>query len=337
MLLIYYGQDSGYTTHRALKDIKKALSEQELKELIRFDGYKDSVPTVMEDCSSISLFGEKKTVLFTNCYFLSSTREKKVPFKDSDQHSYQEFLQYLEEPSPDTDLYMVVDGMLDKSSKLGKAIIESAEAKLVSCELPSPADFEMYAYKIAKERNKEIDKEGAKMLVERTKGDYLLFMNNLEKLLTYTDKVRAMDVEELVYQPLEDNAFTLVSSLLQKKTKAALKTYSDLRKGGYDPLMILPTFASQFRFYALVKFLSEKGEDKDSIAAQLSTKTSKVSPGRVYYSLKDSQNLTFMKILSILEDLANMEIHIKHDGDDGDIDLKLFISLFSQKYLNSYR
>ena len=106
-----------------------------------------------------------------------------------------------------------------------------------------------------------------------------------------------------------------------------MKVYQDLRRGGSNPLSLLPVFASQFRFRALVKALSEQHETKDDIARELSVK-----PGRVYYTLKDISMVSYDTLLRILSDRADREKDRKLYRDDGDTRREVFLATFSKKY-----
>lgn len=346
MIKIFYGSDSGYTAHKAEKFLKKELSKEQYDEIIRFDGYKDLTQSVVEDCSSISLFGDRKTVLFSNCYFLSSSGGRKAPFSDSQQGNYRDLIEYFKAPNQDSDLYMVVDGSLRKSGPLYEALQEGEDIYLESCELPSDEEYQMLASKIAKEQKKDFDADAIKMLISRSRSipsmtgygakgvDYLTFMNSLEKLLTYTDHVTVEDVKELVYRPLEDNVFEIISCLMKKDTAMALYVYQDLRGLSTDPLGILPAFASKFRDYAMVKYLIEIGNDNNQIASELSRIQGRtVKPGSIYYRRKELSVLSYRNCLRILEELSYIEMRIKRYQDDGDVLLKVFLSLFVKKYL----
>ena len=351
MIKIYFGADSGYTSYKVDEALKKNLSKEEYQEIIRFDGYKDLTQLVVEDCSSISLFGDKKIVLFSNCYFLANSSNRKAPFSDAQQKNYKDLLSYFESPSPDTDLYMVVDASLKKSGPLYEAIKEGSDIFLEECALPSDDDYLSYAFKLAKAENKVIDTDAAKIVLERSRNvvggsssygvkgvDYLTFKNTMNKLLTYTSHVTKKDVEELVYRPLEDNVFEIINSLMEHKTSRAIEIYHDIRKGGLEPLAILPAFASKFRDYALLKYLLESSNDNADVAAQLSKIQGRaIKPGAIYYRRKEVEKISFDAILKILSDLAYIEQDIKLYQDNADIRLEVFLSLFYDRYILSRR
>jgi DNA polymerase-3 subunit delta len=332
MITVYFGPDSGLLSVTAESDLEKTLSENELRAVVKYDGYKDPVADFVSDASSLSLFGEKKVLLFADAYFLTdSTRKEKGGIKESDQ-DYDGLLSYLKDPDPNTDLLFLVPGNLNAKNAIVKAL-KDAGASFYDCENPSLEDYVALALKSAKKEKKAIDRDAAVLLYQFTEGDYLLFVHSLDKLLTYTDHVMAADVRTLVYQPLETNVFEIVSDLLERKESRSILIYRDLRKAGNDPLAILPVLVSQFRFMALAKYLIEKGESDDEIARELSGKGTTVNPKRLYYTRKDTKYLTFKVLLRILAELFDIEEGIKKKSDSGDERIELFLALFGKKYL----
>ena len=254
------------------------------------------------------------------------SKTRKGSIKESAQ-DYAGLEDYLLNPSEDTDVFFVVPGDVAKTGSPNKSL-SSPTVSLVCADIPSDNDMILYAYQRAKEEQCDINREVAALLLERTKGDFLAFENNLNKLFTYTKNVVVQDVIELVYRPLEDNIFSIVSLLVKGEVSKALHVYQDLTMKGYDALSLLPVFASQFSNMAQVKALAEEGLKKDDIAQELSLK-----PGVVYYALKDSASLSFVTLLSVLKDLGQIEKDIKINQDDGDLKMTLFIAQFAKTYL----
>ena len=48
MISVYYGSDPGYSFHKAQKDLKKKLSEEEYGSIEKFDGYKNLLSEAVE-------------------------------------------------------------------------------------------------------------------------------------------------------------------------------------------------------------------------------------------------------------------------------------------------
>lgn len=332
MIHLYFGTDYGYTTSKAKSDLFAGLSDEEKKDIIQYDGYKDPVSLLNDDLVSLSLFGDKKRIFFTGAYFLSSTRSgrKEGPVSEKEQ-DYEGLEAYCNDPNKNYDLYLVVPGNIDPKNSIVEAI--KKHGKLHSLEVMSKEDFIQSSLKKATAEGKKIDRKAAEMLYERTKGDYLSFKNNLDKLLTYTDNVKDNDVDELVYKPLEDDVFEVVKASLRGDTNRAIKCYQDLRKAGNDASMVLSVMASQFRFFSLVAYFNGTREKNEAIAQEISTNGLKVSTGRIYYVKKDLGKVSFYTLLQILSDLGTMEVNQRKNQDNLDTWLLLFLADFKKKYL----
>jgi DNA polymerase III subunit delta len=288
---------------------------------------------LLDELNAVSLFGGKKIILVSQAFFFLSPGRGKKDAEKMDPAIHDGLLSYFRNPDPLIDIAFVVPGEISDKSDLIKALKACPCATLNAVAAPSPDDFVDFALSAAVKEGKSITSEAARLLSDRCGGDYLLFRNNLEKLLTYTDAVRPDDVRALVYEPLEDNVFAIVSDVLSRQTAKALKIYSDCRSGGMDPLSLLPAFVSQFRFMALAKYLIEKGENDAAIASELSGKGTVVRPARLYYTRKETTGLSFWNLVGILDDLALIEQDIKLKADDPDQRLQLFLATFTVRYL----
>lgn len=320
MIKVFFGKDSGLITKIVNNEINNKT------EVIKYDGYKDTVSDLVNECCSLSLFGERKTVIFSNAYFLSTAKGNKNPIKEKDQ-DYKSLLSYFKNPEPNCDLYILVTGSLDSKNELVKALKELPADFHEVFDLRDE-DFVSLAFKHAKEAGGDIDRDAVKLLNEYCSGDYSLFINNLDKLLLYNKHVRTDDVKLLVNKPLEDKAYDLASKLLNKNIKSALNSYQELRQNGWEGLSMISTLANQFRFMALTKFLIAKGYNNDDIASELSDKNAKIKSAKIYYTRKDIQNYSFQQLLNILCRLGDIEKDVKLNNDNVDERLELFFLSF---------
>lgn len=335
MVVVYFGQDDGYTRSKARSDIQKSIQTAGIDDVSRYDGYNNPVGEVVEDCLSLSLFGSKRAVIFDNAYFLSTSgRQTKGTVKES-QQDYKGLIQYLKAPSEDVDLYFISNGNLDSKNEVVQAL-KDVSAKFENCQEMSKDDFVSYALGYCRKQGKKINRPAAEMLYDRTSrkdgfqthGHFTQFTNELDKMMLYTGNIFEGTVEEMVHKPLEDNVFDIVSNLFRRNTDAALKCYRDIRQSGYDPLQLIPIFTSQFRFLALVRYDMDRKLSKEESARNLH-----VTTGRLYYSQKEAGLITYNRLIQVLSQLGIIERDVKLNGDDADDRLMLFLSLFTRTYL----
>lgn len=316
MIYVYSGKDPGLTKKILLKNLKG-------RELVTYDNYRDPISDVLSDCLALSLFGERKAVLFQNCLFLTNLKPPRGSLKE-DENALKALLSYAEEPNPDTDLYLLAPAPLSATSAFVKAL-RKTDAIFQDCDPFSADDYLSYAYKRAKEEKKDITKEAAEELVERAGKDFLLFDSTLSLLFCYKDRIEKADVEAMVYKPLEDKAYECLSALLKGDGRKALATYGNLRKQGVEGLVVLLSFLSQLRLMAIVKLRSLQGQSNDEIAAAMGRIGSPMKGGRVYYMKKDLQGYTEGSLLRMLSDLGAIEEDCKLRGDDVDMRMALFL------------
>ncbi|MFA6830373.1 MAG: DNA polymerase III subunit delta [Bacilli bacterium] len=335
MIFVFFGPDYGLNLAKANSELKARMKKEGTSELIKYDGYNDLVQDAVTECSSLSLFGEKKNVLFSHCYFLSGAAgNTKSSIKESSQ-DYEAFISYIKNPDPNCDLYLVSQGNLDAKKSDIVLALKELPAIFANCAEMTKEDYVSLAFQMAKAQNKDIDRKGAELLFQRTSyteafkthGDYLMFVNELNKLLTYNKAVREDDVRLLVHKPLEDNVFDIVSSILDDNVSKAVSTYKDIRKGGYDPMQLIPIFISQLRMMALAKYGIEQRFTDSEIASDL-----KISSGRLYFIKKESKRVSYHSLLLAIKELGEREMGIKLSNDDGDTSLILYMTLFRKKY-----
>ena len=84
MVFLYHGRDAGLTLHVLKKDMAK--KGEDYLSSTRYDAYRDPVGDVVSDCLSLSLFGDKKVVVLSNCYFLTQAiKSAKGAVKEAEQ------------------------------------------------------------------------------------------------------------------------------------------------------------------------------------------------------------------------------------------------------------
>lgn len=335
MVYVFFGEDDGYNRSIALQNIEKNNREKGITVLNKYDGYNNTIDEVLSDLESVSLFSEKKTIVFDHAYFLSSgAKLTKGTVKESKQN-YEGLKDYLSLPQEDVDLYFLVSPNLDSKSELVNQL-KALHAQFTHTNEMSEEDFIAFAMAYCKKNNAKIDRPGAKLLYSYTSytdgykkhGNYSQFKNELDKMMLYTDNIFEDTVKDMVHEPLEDNVFEILSSLLAKDTKKAVRLYKDIRKGGLDPLAVIPIFASQLRTMGMTKYLLEKRLAQEEIVAEL-----KISSGRLYYMKKETQYASSRSLYRAMKELGEIEKDIKLNQDVADDRLMLFLADFTMKYL----
>lgn len=311
MIRFYYGSDLGKINAIALKEINN-------DNLIKIDLFKDSFKNVIDELSSFSLFDEEKNMIVYNSDFFSTNKSKIISKKDEEN-----LILLLKDLPSSFNISFINLNKITKSSFLDE--LKKIDVKFIEVKEYSVDEYYALFLKLAKENNKEVDRKIFDEFFSRINNDYLTFINEANKLFTYPDKIDKEVISKLINMKVEDNVFSLCNLILSINKNEAIKCYRDLRFLNNDSLQLLLIMVSQFRFIAMVKYLSEKKMSNDEIASSLSLKDKKVSSGRIYYVLKDTKNYQYKDIINILFRLAKIEEDIKLNLDNADYLLEMFI------------
>lgn len=330
MIYIYYGSDYGQVVHDCFTDLEKI---SKTTTIVKFDGFNSYVQDVVSECNTMSLFDEKKIIVYEHCYFLSSSKIK-ASISEKKQN-YNSLLNFIDSKSG-YDLVLIVPGNIDSKNPIINKL-NNVDAVFNQSKPMDKDAYISYGKKVAKSQSKEISDSALNLLYDRTKrkvnysdeGDYLHFTNELNKVLEYSSNVDVKEIEKLVIKPLEDDIFQTVTSLLNKKISDSVSSYLQLRALGYEVLTLLPIFVSQFRDYALLKNLIEQNKSDIQIMDIL-----KISKGRLYYSKKSVSFLSYKTFILILNKLFDIEKGIKMYLDDPDSLLLKFLLTFNLEYKN---
>ena len=315
MVKFYIGNDYGLVAFKATEEIDK-------ENLVKIDFYSDDLSLLCEELSTFSLFDEEKNIIVYN---YTPSFKKKKQTKEDDQ-----LFQLLKEINASYNVSFVCESSitrasLDKVKELPVKIIEIKNLDEEEC-------FSLFA-QIARKYKKEINKDifDAFFLQMPTEfdykskktilTDYLRFVNESKKLITYPDKITVDVVKKLIIDKLDDNMFKICALILNNNRKEALKNYRELRMCERLPVELLLNMVSQFRFIALVFYLLDKGYSNDDIGKELDVK-----PGRIYYLKKDLPSCNYSEVENILYQLAKIEENSRIEQMDIDYQIEILIA-----------
>lgn len=312
MIKLYSGSDNTFSYHKAIQEIEK-------ENLVKIDLFKDNIERLFDECSSFSLFDDIKNIIVFNCDFLNANKSKNSLSKKEEER----LINTLTNLPSSFNLNIVLNTKLINCSLLTE--LKKLPIKFIQVDELTDNDYYQLFNKLAKENDKKVDKTIYDEFIKRIDKQYLNFINETNKLFTYPDEITLNVVKNLVTLKIEENVFNLCNFICKKDKVNAIKNYRDLRFLNNDPLQLLLIMTSQFRFIYLVKYLNSKKFSNDEIANELSTSGKKVTPGRIYYVLKDNSFNSKEDIENILLKLANIEENIKLNQDNADYLLEMFI------------
>ncbi|PMD72520.1 DNA polymerase III subunit delta [Companilactobacillus nuruki] len=309
-----------------IKDIQKSFkdimsSEEREMNFSNFDLEEVSLGDVINEAISAPFFGERRLVFAEHPYFLTGEKVKNVVDQNADL-----LLKYIKNPTPSTILVIFASyDKLDSRKKIVKELKKLAitvnagkmEGPILAKTIKN--DLENAGY--------QIENEALDLLINKTKGNYSLIINQLNKLKLYslnTKKIDQKSVIELVPQSLEDNVFDLMTEILNKNIYKAEELYNQFLLQKIDPILLVAIIISQLRLLIQVKILSEKGLTEGTIAKNL-----KMNPYRVKYAYRQARTLNRQQLQIMYGDIVNLDYQIKSGQGDKELLFDLFIAKYA--------
>lgn len=309
-----------------IKDIQKAFknimsSEERDMNFSSFDLEEVSLDDVINEAISAPFFGERRLVFAEHPYFLTSERVKNAVEQDADL-----LLKYIQNPTPSTILVIFASyDKLDARKKIVKQLkklavtVDAGQMEGAALTRTINGDLQKVGY--------QIDPEALDLLVNKTKSNYSLITNQLEKLKMYALQTKKIDrnaVAELVPQSLEDNVFDLMNEILKKNVYQAEELYSQFLLQKIDPILLVAIITSQLRLLIQVKILSERGLTEATISKNL-----KLHPYRVKLAHRQTRSLQMPLLREMYDDIVKLDYQIKSGQGDKELLFDLFIAKFA--------
>ena len=264
-----------------------------------FDAADTSPEAVVSACNSYDLFGEGTFVLLKNLDAWNAAQKARI-------------LDYLDSPSPDTDL-VLLGKKLGAREKLLAAVKKSGEVH--NFEQPTGKALVRWVVGNARKQGLDLPEDVAQNLTERCSGDKTRLVRETEKLALYVSEGPATieDVEALCPPDLQSNIFAFVDSLAAGRQDRALGLLEELLAAGEPPLRIMYMVRRQFLLIARAQALFDKGVPQAGIAKDL-----KVPPFVVRKLEEQARKLGKEGAERALESVLHLESGLKGASELGD-------------------
>ncbi|WP_342043364.1 DNA polymerase III subunit delta [Bacillus sp. OTU2372] len=271
-----------------------------------YDLEETPVDFALEDAETFPFLGEKKVVFLHNPVFLTAEKTK-----EKVEHNLAKLEAYLKEPAPYT--VMVISApyeKLDERKKITKELKRNAE--LVEAKKLSEHELKKWVKERARSNGLEFEEKAVDQLLSLAGTNMFMLSSEVDKLSLYAAEQKRIDselVEKLVARTLEQNIFTLIERVVQRRLDEALRIYYDLLKQNEEPIKILALLSGQFRLIYQVKELSRRGYGQQQIAGYL-----KIHPFRVKLALGQAGSFTDEELANLMEMLAEADYQMKTGG-----------------------
>ncbi|EKN64380.1 DNA polymerase III subunit delta [Neobacillus bataviensis LMG 21833] len=306
-LYLLYGTEAFLINETKQLLLNHILDEEEKD--FNFSAYDlDETPidVALEDAETFPFLGERKVVFLHNPTFLTAEKSK-----EKVDHNLAKFEAYLKEPAPYT--VMVISApyeKLDERKKITKELKRNAE--LVEAKKLNEHELKNWVKERAKSSGIEFEANAIERLLTLVGTNMFMIAGEVDKLALYAAEEKRVDVhlvDALVARTLEQNIFTLIEKVVQRRLDEALRIYYDLLKQNEEPIKILALLAGQFRLIYQVKELSRRGYGQQQIAGYLKT-----HPFRVKLALGQAGKFTDEELANLMELIAKADYQMKTGG-----------------------
>ncbi|QCJ43532.1 DNA polymerase III subunit delta [Bacillus sp. S3] len=271
-----------------------------------YDLEETPVDVALEDAETFPFLGERKVIFLHNPAFLTAEKSK-----EKVDHNLTKFEAYLKEPAPYT--VMVISApyeKLDERKKITKELKRNAE--IVEAKKLSEHELKKWVAERAKSSGIEFEAIAIDQLLALVGTNMFMIAGEVDKLSLYAAEEKRVDaalVDNLVARSLEQNIFTLIEKVVQRRLDEALRIYYDLLKQNEEPIKILALLAGQFRLIYQVKELSRRGYGQQQIAGYLKT-----HPFRVKLALGQAGKFSDEELSNLMKLLADADYQMKTGG-----------------------
>lgn len=304
------------------KEIDLIASNMKEAQKISFDasskGFK--FDAVLRACENVSFFNSQQLIIVYSAQFLRS----KGKLADDEVKKLE---QYLLNPNPDVSLIITLaqeDGeTLDTRKKAYKLLIQHSQYKCFNKMKAN--EFGHYVMSCIQSMNLKMTADAKKTLLERLPDDLTSVHHELDKLSLWKDTIDKTLIESMIAPLYDDRIFDLLNHLNQKNKDLALRSFHDLINSDQDPIALVYSLSSQYRFMYRVKCLMNQGKDLNGLIKSLSQ-----NPYYIENTMKQARLLSCDQILITLSQLAELDISFKSDSS---VNKELSLSLFILKEL----
>lgn len=241
--------------------------------------------------------------------FLSSERMVVVRGATRNSQAGQSIVGLIER-IPESTHAVFVEPTPDKRTKLYKALQKVSKVE----QFDSSRGQALHAWMIefARDQGFELTHGGASELTRRIGSDHWALSQEIHKLsLLDKSMVEADDVKKFIEATLTENVFDLLESMIMGKSRAALKTYRDLRAGRIEIQEVMAMVAWQIQLLLLVA----AGENRT--VSQLAHDTG-FKPFSIERALPHARRVGMAGLRKVLREVTYTDARLKRSSADKD-------------------
>lgn len=317
MILFLYGKDTFRSREYMRKMIDKFKKDRDPDgyNVTVYDATKDQGPRILEEIGALPFLAEKRLVVIE--HLLSS---KQPALQKS-------LLEKIEEQTiPSSTILLLWESVDAIKGKDMKDLFErlKAEKYAQEFELLEGQKLEAWIAAEMEDRGGKMPHESIHFLVTHVGSDMWRLHTVIDQMLAYKDgqEITVKDLEEVVEKSVDDNIFSLVDAIVQKKQTLIFSLLEEQYRQGNDAGYIFAMVLRQFRILLEMKDVIERtGERNDAIIA----KQLGIHPFVAKKSIPLVSKYTMADLTWVYEELLTLDRETKTGGGDQKTLLDIFI------------
>jgi DNA polymerase-3 subunit delta len=271
MYYVFHGDDE-FSLSEALTRLKDRMGDPEMVDIntTALNGRTVDLSELIHACDAVPFLGERRLVVVER--MLERFDPRKGGRSEADQVLLDGLRDYLGHLPDTTRLIFVETKTLHGNNPILRQAQRASDAYVEEFGVPNPRTIAGWITHRVKGKGAEIQSGAAVALSAYAGDDLRLLDQEIEKLLTYTNRrpITEADVRRLVPAATESDIFAMVDALGQRKGDAALMRLHELLEAGESPIYLLYMITRQFRILTQVKELLRQGVPAPTVASRLS-------------------------------------------------------------------
>ena len=206
-MYILYGLEE-FLINQEIEKIKNTNNIEDI-DIIKYDLENTKLENIIEDASSISLFGNKKLIIVDNSYIFTGTTNKKLLEQNIDV-----LTNYVNNGNFDNIIvFKIIKDKLDERKKIVKLIKEKGIVK----DFNTSNNLNKYVLNMFD--NYKISNDNINLLINRVGNNLEILNQEIEKIKNYKDNdlnINREDIINLTTKNIDTDFFTLIENIVSK-------------------------------------------------------------------------------------------------------------------------
>lgn len=316
MILFLYGKDTFRSRDYMRKMIEKFKKDRDPQgyNVTVFDATKDQGSRMLEEIGAFPFLAEKRLVVIENLL-----QSKQADMQEA-------LLKKIEEQTlPPSTILLLWESIDTVKGKDTKELFERLKAEKYAQEFDLLEGQKLEAWIAAelKDRGGKMSHDAIHFLVINAGSDMWRLHTVIDQMLAFKngEEITIKDLEQIVEKSVDDNIFSLIDAIVQKRQQTIFSLLEEQYRQGNDAGYIFAMMLRQFRIMLELKDAIEKTNGSEAVLA----KELGIHPFVVKKSLPLVSKYSMDELKWVYEELLKLDIETKTGGGDQKVLLDLFI------------